>query len=190
MKTKPRLLLGFDIRNSFIENRGARIYSWKIGVEFNERFRIGGGFSHLVSNHHPSLDRVIFKANGKDTLATAKLRFNYITYFIDYVFYKRRKWEFSVPIQVGIGLSQYDYRDEDGTRHTIGQSGILLYEPAIFGTYKITKWFGLGMGAGFRIMLINNKGISSRFNSPIYIFKVKIFFGEIYRSVFRKKDEE
>ncbi len=91
---------------------------------------------------------------------------------------------------MGIGLSQYDYRDEDGKKHTIGQSGILLYEPALSGQYKITRWFGLGMGAGFRIMLINNKGISSRFNSPIYIFKIKVFFGEIYRSIFLKKEKD
>ena len=68
----------------------------------------------------------------------------------------------------------------------IDRGGIILYEPAITGQYKLTKWFGLGFGAGFRLMLVNNKAIDTKFNSPVYIFKVKVFFAELMRPVFKK----
>jgi len=153
-------------------------------VEFNERFRIGGGFSNLSKNHSPFLDRNI---NDGDSVYLAKLKFNYIAYFVEYVFYNRKKWEFSVPIQLGIGSSKYQYTDKDGNEKDVDKNVIILYEPAITGQFKITRWFGVGVGAGFRIMLLNNKAIEEGFNSPIYIFKLKVFFGEIYKAVTNKQ---
>jgi len=152
-------------------------------VEFGDKFRVGGGFNQLVTRHHPSLDRVIYVPNGTDTMHIAKLKFYYMAYFIDYVFYSNGKWEFSIPMQFGIGSSKYQYKDLTGHTIQIDKKPIILYEPAVTGQFKITKWFGVGMGAGFRIMLLNNKAVDEKFNSFIYILKLKVFFEEIYRSV-------
>ena len=114
---------------------------------------------------------------------TATLKFNYIAYFVEYVFYKRRRWEFSIPLQIGIGSSRYEYTDQNSSLIQLDRKTVVLYEPAITGHYKITKWFGVGMGAGFRIMLVNNKALDKKFNSPIYILKAKIFLGDIYRAI-------
>ena len=182
LKKTPKFIFKFDTRNSFIANQSARIFGWKIGVEFGNTLRIGGGFYTLVK-HSSALDKTIFDANGTDTLATAKLMFNYIAYFVDYIFYKKKKWEFSIPLQIGIGRSRYEYTGQDGSLIRLARKTVLLYEPAITGHYKVTKWFGIGMGAGFRIMLINNKALDRKFNSPIYILKIKIFLGDIYRAI-------
>jgi hypothetical protein len=37
-------------------------------------------------------------------------------------------------------------------------------------------------------MLVNNKAIDAKFNSPVYIFKAKVFIAELFRPMF-KKDE-
>jgi len=189
MKTKPKIIFRFDSRNSFIDNSRAKIFGWKVGVEFDKRIRIGGGFSNLVDRHDPSLDKVIYESNGLDTFRIATLRFSYISYFIDYIFLNTRRWEFSVPIQLGFGGSRYKYRDENAKLQIHNAKSVLLFEPALSVQYKITKWIGLGTGAGYRLMLLNNKAIEKKFNSPIYIFKFKIFFGGVFQS-FSKKDKK
>lgn len=190
MKTKPKIIFRFDSRNSFIDNSRAKIFGWKIGVEFNNLIRIGGGFSSLVSNHNPSLDKVIYEENLIDTFRIAELQFDYICYFIDYIFFSTRRWEFSVPVQIGIGGSKYEYMDENSKLQVHNAKSVIMFEPAISIQYKITKWFGLGAGAGYRLMLINNRAIDKKFNSPIYIFKFKVFLGDIVRSFSRKHEEE
>jgi hypothetical protein len=89
---------------------------------------------------------------------------------------------------MGIGSSYYGYVNDSLGQKKIDRGGIILYEPAITGQYKLTKWFGLGFGAGFRLMLVNNKAIDAKFNSPVYIFKAKVFIAELFRPMF-KKDE-
>ena len=175
LKKNPKFLFKFDTRNSFIANQSARIFGWNVGVEFGKTLRIGGGF-HTLIKHGSALDKII---DGD----TAILKFNYFAYFIDYVFYKRKKWEFSIPLQIGIGSSRYEFTDQNSSLIKLERKIVVLYEPAITGHYKITKWFGVGMGAGFRIMIVNNKALDKKFNSPIYILNVKIFLGDIYKAI-------
>ena len=187
IKNKPKIIFRFDSRNSFIDDSKAKIFGWKIGVEFNNLIRIGGGYNRLVERHDPSLDKVLYKENGVDTFTIAELQFNYISYFIEYVFFDTRHWEFSVPLQIGIGGSRYEYRGENGQLQEHNAKGVILFEPAVSMQFKITKWLGFGAGAGYRLMLLNNKAIEKKFNSPIYIFKFKIFLGDFMRS-FSGKD--
>lgn len=181
IKQKPKFLFKLDTRNSFISNNTSRIIGWKIGAEFNERIRIGGGVSRLSEKHSPSLDKVIYDPSGLDTLVIAKLSFMYITYFIDYVVYRKNRWEISVPIQFGVGNTSYKYIDSSNVVQVLDKGLVLLYEPSIAGHYKLTRWFGLGFGAGFRLMLINNKNVDSKFNSAVYVLKIKLFLSEIFK---------
>jgi hypothetical protein len=48
--------------------------------------------------------------------------------------------------------------------------------------YKIVRWVGLGSGIGYRLILYKNKNISEHLTSPVFIFKVKIYLGEIVRT--------
>ena len=189
LKSKPKIIFKFDSRNTFIDYKGARIFGWKVGVEFNDRIQIGGGFSNLITTHDPELDRVIYKPNGIDTLYFAKLKFNYLSYYAEYIFYHKKKWEFSVPVQLGFGASDYEYRDENRKLRQLNKKNIILFEPAVTGQYKITKWFGVGAGVGFRLMLVNNKAINKKFNAPVYVLKIHLFFVDIYKSVFLKNKE-
>ena len=181
IKSKPKFIFKLDTRNSFIANNKSRIVGWKVGAEFNGKLRIGGGISNLSSRHSPLLDRVIYDSTGVDTLTLAKLSFSYFAYFVDYVIYSKKKWEFSIPIQFGIGNSSYRYTDENNIEQKLDRGLIVLYEPTIAGHYKLTKWFGLGFGAGFRWMIINNKSIDSKFNSAVYVFKAKLFLSDIFK---------
>jgi hypothetical protein len=52
------------------------------------------------------------------------------------------------------------------------------------------KWFGVGAGVGYRLMLLDNPAKKHSFNSPIYTVKLKLFVGEIIRSVFPPKKKK
>lgn len=190
MDTKPKIIFKFDTRKSFIDNSNVTVFGWKIGVEFDKRIRIGGGFNFLTDNHSENLDKIYFAENGIDTLNIGILNFSYICYFVDYVLISKPKWEISYPIQLGLGGSNYAYTDELTGLVEADKGTILLIETAITGHYKLTKWFGIGAGVGYRLMLVNNKGLDSKFNSPIYIFKLKIFLATIIDSISKNENKE
>lgn len=189
MDKKPRIIFKFDTRKSFIDNSNVTVFGWKIGVEFDKRIRIGGGWNALTEQHSDNLDKVVYADNGIDTVDVAVLNFNYFCYFVDYVLISKPKWEISYPIQFGIGTSHYRYTDEISGLQELQKGSIVLLETAITGHYKIIKWAGIGVGVGYRFMLHNNKGLDQQFNSPIYIFKAKLFLGTIIDSFSKKKGE-
>ena len=81
MDTKPKIIFKFDTRKSFIDNSNVTVFGWKIGVEFDKRIRIGGGFNSLTKAHSRDLDLVVYEADGISVIDTAILNFNYICYF-------------------------------------------------------------------------------------------------------------
>ncbi|HBF87512.1 MAG TPA: hypothetical protein DDX39_02630 [Bacteroidales bacterium] len=190
---KPKLVFKFDNRYSYVSNNSARILGLKIGIDFGDKYRFGAGWHSLESsvkeNYFVDSMGIVI-----DTLPSF-LRMSYLAVFVEYVVYKTRKWEFSIPMQIGYGNSRYDIGGKDGflpfatnVTSQISKRNVLIYETNFEGHYKIIPYVGIGAGVGYRLMLINNKLISENFNSPIIIFKLKIFLGEIYRGVFRKKE--
>jgi len=190
MSKKPRILFNLEPRRSFVANSNVTVLGLKIVVEFDKRIRIGGGFNVMTGAHSSNLDKVIYAENGIDTVDVAVLKFNYWCYFVEYVLVSKPKWEISFPVQVGIGSSHYEYTAENNGRQELDKGGVMLLETAITGYYKIVKWAGLGVGAGYRFMLQNNKGLHQQFNSPIYIFNAKIFLGAIIEDFSKNGNDE
>ncbi|MBL4754427.1 MAG: hypothetical protein JKY52_12645 [Flavobacteriales bacterium] len=190
MDKKPRIIFKFDTRKSFIDNSNVTVFGWKIGVEFDKRIRIGGGFNTLTRNHSANLDKVYLSEDGEDTLGTGILNFSYISYFVDYVIIGKPKWEISAPIQFGWGSSHYRLFSETSGLEEREKGSVALLEAAITGHYKVTKWVGIGMGVGYRFMLVNNKGLDQQFNSPIYIIKLKVFLASVLESFSMMKEKK
>ena len=45
------------------------------------------------------------KADGTIDTVFRNLKFTYLCYYVDFVFYKTKRWQLSVPIQAGTGLA-------------------------------------------------------------------------------------
>ena len=180
---KARFTCGLSTRYSFITGIKAPIFSAKLGVEFGHKFRVGGGISALEDNTPLYKYKYIPNSIGKIDSIKSSLRFNYFCYYVEYVFYKTKHWEFSIPLQMGIGNSRYEYVYSDTLRKE-NEKIVILYEPVIAGQYKIFDWFGFGANIGYRLMIVNNKAIQQNFNSPIYSFSMLIFYGELYKKLF------
>lgn len=171
------IFLRFDTKNSFISNSKVKIWGVNLGFNHNNTVKYGLGFYNLLSpihkNFYDSYDGIT------DTIPTS-FNFTYLSLFGEYVFYHSKHWETSLPIQIGIGGTNYSGHLNDSS-YIYNNKPILHYEATLTGQYKFWKYFGLGAGVGYRIMLINNKDIDLKLTSPIYSVKFKFFIGELYR---------
>ena len=59
--------------------------------------------------------------------------------------------------------------------------GVAVLGVGLNAQYKITRFFGLGAGIGYRQMLSENDKIREALNSPLYVLKIKVFIGEFFR---------
>jgi hypothetical protein len=188
----PRLIGGFATKTTFINGFSSPIFTARAGVDYGNRIRMGAGISWLqLSNYEKGkdntpfyLDKSFTDSSGPHTVHPA-LQFRYVNLFLDYVYYNSGRWQFSIPIQFGIGDSRYKY-NFNGENIIESRKVIFLYEPDVSGQFKIMKWFGVGLDVGYRIMILSNKNIGTKFNSPVYDIKALIYWGELYKTVSRK----
>lgn len=186
LKTKPKLFFKFDSRNSFISSQKAFINGFKIGLDYNNVMRIGGGIAYLQGDILKDYKNIYYP--GSTTVA--RLHFNYFNSFAEYVFFKNKKWQFTIPVQIGFGSSYFEYIDFTKKKIKLDERPVFLYEPSITGQYKFFSWLGCGGGIGYRLMLINNRSIKQKFTSPIYELGLRFFFRDLYKSLFIKRKEK
>ena len=174
----------FESRNSFLDNERTEVQSLKFGITFDRKLSLGLGYSWLstpVVNPFYLYDEII----GRDTLINKTLRLNYVCPYIDFIFYKSKKWQYSIPMQFGIGNTYFTYAYRDIETKSKSRV-ILLYEPGVNVKYKIFSWLGIGANVGYRIVLKNNKYTGNKFNSPIYSAGVLIYWDKLALKLFPK----
>jgi len=167
LQTKPNFFLKQANKNSFISNRRGLFLSVQLGLDYNNIFRIGIAYNTLYGRKYQ-------KYIGNILESTETLNFDYLSTFAEYIFNKNKKYEFSLPIQIGFGYSWLGNFIRSKERHFQ-----LLYETQLNGMYYVFSFLGIGAGIGYRIMLINNPYINEKFTAPIYNIKIKIVFSKI-----------
>jgi len=175
---EPRFVAKLDLRGSFISNRNVRIAGIKIGVEHDKRFQYGIGYSFLLSPVRK--DRYIDADLG---LRTTRLRIGYIAPYVDYAFFQRGHWEVRLPVQIGFGSGSVVYEDNLGRKRKLHRTGLFLYEPAMTVQYRFLKYFGVGLGWGYRLVIFTRSGLDERISAPVYMFGLKVFIGELWKDV-------
>ncbi len=173
----PKLSARLGTRNSFITGRSVKVRSVKVGASFGENMIVGLGFNWLDNKSFRLAPRNI------DSQIASKLNFQFIAPYIEYTFYENRNWFLTVPVQLGIGWSSIIDYDNNGIGQKDNTGLIVTYEPAMTLEYRFLKYFGVGAGVGYRLLLKNNKSIDYNFNSPVYILKFRVMFGKIYRDI-------
>jgi hypothetical protein len=178
--TEPSIDARLESRNSFITNGLVKVSGVRLGVSWQRKLRIGGGYSWLNSPVYN--DRKIISSLGQAETVREYLKFGYLCYYIDFVFYKAKRWQLSVPIQVGTGLSHFQYT-ENNVLHKSRNYFLLLYEPGITVQFKVFKWAGVGADLAYRFTLKNNHYIAEKLSSPTFSFKLLVWFDEIFYTV-------
>lgn len=181
-KIKPYFQL--DSYYSFIGNRSADVIGFKAGIEWNKKWRFAAGYNQIKSDIVESkvLPNSELNYAINDTMR-AQLYLSYFPVMAEYVFYDKDAWQLSAPVNLGYGRSYFQYYGLNNEKRRIFEHGVLVSELGINAQYKVIKWFGLGAGVGYRVMLLNNPAIDTKFSSPIFSFRVKLFLGAIYNSI-------
>ncbi|CAN5544241.1 hypothetical protein BH11BAC2_BH11BAC2_08830 [soil metagenome] len=181
-KIAPYFLL--DTYYSFIGDRGADVWGFKVGIEWKEQWRLALGFNKIKS------DIVEYKALPQDEIehaindtVKAQLYLRYYPVMAEYVFYDHDPWQLSAPLCLGYGRSYFQYFDKENKTRNFFNHGVLISDVGVNAQYKILKWVGLGAGIGYRIMLVNNPEVSTDFSSPLFSIRIKLFLGEIVHSL-------
>lgn len=174
---KPTLDANLQGGSSFITNQRVKVSGVRLGVSFEGKLRIGGGYSWLAAPVYR--DKTIFNSDGSSEKVKEYLKFGYFCYYVDFVFHKTKRWQLSVPLEVGMGLSHLEYMHNSVT-HRSKDYLLLLYQPGIDIQFKIFRWVGLDADVGYRFALKNNHYIGETLNSPTYSFGVLVWFDELF----------
>ena len=161
-----------ESRYSFIRNNIISVTGVRLGVAYKRKLRIGGGLSWLETNREYSF----YQKNALGDLYEEKkyLKFAYICYYIDFVYYRTKRWQLSVPIQAGTGLTWFQKERGYSLRNTDRKHFLLLYEPGITAQFKLLRYVGLGGDVAFRFIMNRHKKIGEQLNSPT--FSIKLLF--------------
>ncbi len=182
--SKSSIDLRFETRYSFISHNPATITGIRIGASFNRKLKMGVGVSWL-KNTIKEPGYVLNELNKIDTI-TQYLKLGYICYYLDFVFYKTKRWQLSIPIQAGTGMSWFQTSKPYQLRGNDKKYFLLLYEPGISTQFKIFKYFGLGIDVAYRFTLKNNKYVGDKLNSPTYGLKVLFWPDQLFYEIFPK----
>lgn len=63
---------------------------------------------------------------------------------------------------------------------------LFFYEQSITAEYRVLKYLGLGFGLGYRFVVYNKTAINEKLSAPVYIARLKLYFGDIYKDLKEK----
>jgi hypothetical protein len=158
----------------------------RLGVAFQRKLRVGGGVSWLKTELGSR--QLIVNDAGEEQSVIKYPKFVYFCLYADFVFYKTKRWQLSVPIQIGTG---YGWSQNDRGYDLASKSPkyfLALYEPGITVQFKVFKWFGLGADVAYRFAANHRKKTDVNLNSPTYSFKLLFWFDQLYFDLFPNSD--
>lgn len=179
-REKPSLYFNWGSQYSFISNQFASVTNIKAGVDFGGSFKLGLAYNWLTKKFPVRSMRLEGKSRD------ARLHFNYAALFAEYSFFRNERWEATIPVQIGAGFSHYSYMNDLAERTHLKKKFFVLYEPMMTIQYRFLRYFGVGCGVGFRLMLINTTVIPEQFISPLLLVKTKLFVGDLWRDITKK----
>lgn len=186
-RQKPKFFFQIDKHNSIVANAGANTTGLKIGLDFAKRVRLGLGY--YVMDSDVIEDRILNPEADPFDTTRVKLKMGYGAGSFEYIFYRKDPWQFSVPVQLGIGSTYFEYYDSTNAAKRLSSEAAVVFETALMGQFKFFRFFAIGFGLGGRRMLYKDPQIQYDLNSPIYVVRFKILFGEIFKAVFPKKQK-
>ncbi|MEO8589054.1 MAG: hypothetical protein ABI432_06785 [Flavobacteriales bacterium] len=181
LQEPPRPVLRLDVRGSFVSNQNVRLVGVKVGLEHARRFQYGIGYTFLFT---PVRGQIQVEGLGT---TEGRLRVGYITPYVDYAFYQRGPWEVRLPVQIGLGAGSVVYDDADGKTQKWARTGLITYEPTMTVQYRFLKYFAVGAGWGFRLVIQTGDDLGEQLNAPIYTLGFRIFFEDLWRDMEQKE---
>jgi len=162
----------------------------RLGLAFQRKLKIGAGISWLKTQGNgwlqTDIKRDFYSTNafGKTDTITKYLKLAYVCFYADFVFYKIKHWQLSVPIQLGCGSLWFQEGKNYSFKKTDRKSFLFLYEPGITIQYKLFRWVGLGADVAYRFAMQNSNKTGERLSSPSLTFKALFWFDQLFYEIF------
>jgi hypothetical protein len=174
LKRGGSFAIGLDGRNSFIAGSPARVLGFRVGMDCGTVRLYTGLYS--LGKPVPGQGYTL----PGDTVSS-KLNFSSGGQTVDWRLYEDERWELALPVQAGIGIA-YRERFRNGISEQRKRPLFIPVEVQFTAIYKLTRYFGLSAGLGFRVSSL--KG--SSFNGPVYYYGISFFGGTLYRDLKNK----
>ncbi len=185
-KSRPTLFLNLDRNSSFVSGKSAVTNEIRGGIEFKKKLKFGIGWANLASDVVVK-DSILTSDTQVDSAISKELSLSYWTLSAEYTVYDSKRWQVTVPAFVGLGSSyfyHYEMIDNVWKKRRTDEGNVLLTGISGVATFRIFRWIGVSGGLGFRFLLVDNSKITESFNSPVYLLRIRIFVGEIYKTIF------
>lgn len=192
---KFAILLAFDSRNTFLElnknqDNAVNLYGVQMGARY-KRWKYWIGYANITaSSKAPQRLRSQPAPNPNNPDATFAINRELSLYFFtltpEYIFFYRPYLELSVPLEFGIGSSDYKQINEKGNVVKNQQGLFVPIESGLNILIKPTRWVGIIARGGYR-KTINVSGFNADYDGWYYNYGVAIFLGNIYRDLKKKK---
>lgn len=192
-KSKNHLSFVFKLDNrfSFARDQMISLHGFRTGLKWNAKHEAGLALNWLGSNNIFDIPIAIPNTELRPTFVEmrAKFFYRYVGFFYEYNFYRKKRWILSIPLQFGGGRAGVDVINPfDGDAFVERrESRFSVFEPAITADYKIIRYAGIGVGAGYRFAFSDQDIVKQNLTKPMFIIKAKIYLGELFRSA-KKKD--
>jgi len=179
-----------ESRNSFINNELISVSGVRLGLAFQRKLKFGFGFSWLKTQGSgwlkTNIQKDFYTVNtlGQNDTISKYLKLAYMCFYADFVFFKIKRWQLSVPIQLGIGAVWFQEGKNYTFRKTDRKSPLFIYEPGITVQYKVFRWAGVGADVAYRFAVQNNNKTGERLSSPSLTFKALFWFDQLFYELF------
>ena len=186
IRGKASIDLRLESRWSFASNELITISGARLGLAFEKKLRLGIGLNWLKTPVKRSY-------LGQDEYGNAQNKWEYFklaygSIYADIVFYKTKRWQLSVPLQLGAGSTWL----QDGAAYQFSdrkdKEFLLLYEPGITVHFKLTRWLGLGSDVAYRFCLKANKKAGEQLSSPTYSLKILFWPDQLFYLLFPESE--
>lgn len=178
---KPGIDFNFETRNSLLLNDNVKFSGIKAGLRFGKKFRMGASFNWLRTRQFNQIN--YFYDNVKDTVK-GYFKMAYWSIYAKFVYYKTKRWEYSIPLQIGWGSSWIQQQKELTFKNQLYKRSMLVYEPTVSIQFKILKFLALSTNLGYRFVWHKNKNLLNQLNGPIYVFNIDFLFDQFFFEAF------
>lgn len=174
--------LYFDNRNPFEQAAAVRVIGLNLGVvPPGKQYRLGISGYTLRRNYG---EYYATKGRGRGQnppagMAMPDLSLLYFTPSFTYLLVRRRYFEVSIPLDVGIGRSHYTVTNAQDQLVTDTRDTFVPAEAGVGLLLKPTRWVGVSGGVGYRVSL-THESFEADFNGWYYCYRLNLFVGTIW----------
>ncbi len=179
-KAQFKLMANLDFRRTWVHDDPLGFYGARIGAEKNRNV-IALGFYGIGLPFIRSYEGTA--ELGELGLRQIRMKFDFITLTYERVFVRSKRWDWGVPIGVGLGNYRIDQRDANGEYVPYAQNELLPVDLSVYVNYKITWWGFLGVGGGYRYVYARDAEISADLSNWTWFAKAGLRFGAIYKKI-------